>query len=141
MTLTAREMDRMLDEVFASVSLPQPGLRRVKGWSKTGSTQKIAEGLARGLPPKTIAADVGVSPNYVYQVKSNLARRKAREPEIEAAPNVRAIRYQLGHGYGVEDIAVRLKVSSDAVRKEIADLRATGRLRSVLNIGKRNTTK
>lgn len=52
-----------------------------------------------------------------------------------------AVLRQLGQGYGVEDIAVRLKVSADDVRKEIADLRATGRLRSVLKIGQRDTTK
>lgn len=138
MSMTTREMERMLDEVFAKVMPPVPLVQTASRRRDAGPSIRAA--LLRGDAPKKIAADVGVSLNTVYAHKRRMAGRRA-SPEVEIAPNRRAVIYQLGKGYGVEDIAVRLKVSADDVRKEIADLRATGRLRSVLKIGQRDTTK
>ena len=138
MSMTTREMERMLDEVFAKVMPPVAEIRKSPDRRKFGPSIRAA--LLRGDAPKVIAADIGVSLNTVYAHKRRMAGRRA-SPEVEIATQRRAVIYQLGQGYGVEDIAVRLKVSADDVRKEIADLRATGRLRSVLKIGQRDTTK
>lgn len=138
MSISAREMDRMLDEVFAKVTPPVPPAQTSSRRRNVGPSIRAA--LLRGDAPKKIAADVGVCLNTVYAHKRRVAGRRT-SPEAEIEPHRRAVIYQLGQGMGVEDIAVRLKVNADDVRKEIADLRATGRLRSVLKIGKRNTTK
>lgn len=138
MSMTTREMERMLDEVFAKVMPPVYEIRKSPDRRNFGPSIRAA--LLRGDAPKVIAADIGVSLNTVYAHRRKMSARRA-PPVADGAMNKRAVIYQLGQGYGVEDIAVRLKVSADDVRKEIADLRATGRLRSVLKIGQRDTTK
>ncbi len=139
MSMTTREMERMLDEVFAKVMPPVAEIRKSPDRRKFGPSIRAA--LLRGDAPKVIAADIGVSLNTVYAHRRKMAARRA-PPVADAEMNKRAVLRQIGQGYGVEDIAVRLKINADDVRKEIAVLRATGSLRSVLKIGQqRNTTK
>ena len=49
-----------------------------------------------------------------------------------------AVAELLGQGFGVEDIALRLKIGASEIRDEISRLRESGKLRAVLGLNEKN---